>query len=104
MRHLRLFRAMLGGAGLVGCIGLLAGQARADIIEFVPVRSAYEPVAASAKTPPVAPSLAGAAAAPVKAASCSPERPADSRSANSRRADCASQRVAMAPAKDRAPH
>ena len=39
MRHLRLFRAMLGGAGLVGCIGLLAGQARADIIEFVPVRS-----------------------------------------------------------------
>ena len=104
MRHLRLFRAMLGGAGLVGCIGLLAGQARADIIEFVPVRSAYEPAAASAKTPPVAPSLPGAAAASVKSAPCSPERRADSRSANGRRADCAGQRVAMAPVKDRAPH
>jgi predicted transglutaminase-like cysteine proteinase len=36
MGHFRLLRALLGGAGLAGCVVLLAGQARADVVEFVP--------------------------------------------------------------------
>ena len=34
MRHSRLFRALAGTAGLAGCIALLAGQARAEAIQF----------------------------------------------------------------------
>ena len=36
MRHLKLVRALVGSAGLIGCVGLLASQARADIVEFYP--------------------------------------------------------------------
>ena len=90
MRHLRLFRAMLGGAGLVGCIGLLAGQARADIVEFVPVRSAYQPVALPAKAAPASPSVVPAKALP---------RPADAE-----RAKCRTDQLAMAPSRTRGPH
>ena len=99
MPHLLLFRAMLGGAGLAGCVGLLAGQARADIVEFVPVRDLNQAVIVTPKTPPVASSLPGAAAAPVKVAPCSADR-----RAKSRRAGCDGHRVAMAPSKGRAPH
>ena len=99
MPHLLLFRAMLGGAGLAGCVGLLAGQARADIVEFVPVRDLNQATIVTAQSPPVALSLPGAAAAPVKAAPCSRDR-----GAKSRPAECDGQRVAMAPSKVRAPH
>ena len=94
MPHLLLFRAMLGGAGLAGCVGLLAGQARADIVEFIPVR----PVTVTTTAPPVALSLPGAAAEPIKSAPCSTDRRAKSRGA-----ECEGHRVAMAPSKGRAP-
>ena len=94
MRHFRLLRAVLGGAGLVGCIGLLAGQARADIVEFVPVRSPDPAAMSSAENPP-APRLRSAAAAqPAKIAP---------RSLDGHGPNCAGQHMAMAPAKTRAP-
>ena len=91
MPHLLLFRAMLGGAGLAGCIGLLAGQARADIVEFVPVRPAQQAAAASQ----VSPALSGNAVLPAKA----PQLPA-----GKRRAGCDGQRIAMAPSRAAEPH
>ena len=36
MQDLGLYRALAGGAGLAGCIALLAEQARADAVEYVP--------------------------------------------------------------------
>jgi predicted transglutaminase-like cysteine proteinase len=67
MRHLRLFRALLGGAGLAGCIGLLAGQARADTIQFVPAAPfADRPLIVTGG--PVPPSLFGTVALPAKSA------------------------------------
>ena len=65
MRHLRIFRALLGGAGLAGCIALLAGQARADVIQFVPVPFENPPLIITG--PPVPPSLFGTVALPVRA-------------------------------------
>jgi len=94
MRHIRLLRAVLGGIGLAGCVGLLAGQARADIVEFVPVRSP-DPTAISRAENPPAPRLRTAATA--RAAKVAP------RSLAGQGADCAGQRIAMAPAKTRAP-
>jgi hypothetical protein len=94
MRHIRLLRALLGGVGLAGCVGLLAGQARADIVEFVPVRSA-DPAAISRTENPPSPRLRSAAAtAPAKVAPRTPD---------GRGTDCAGPRIAMAPAKTRAP-
>jgi hypothetical protein len=95
MRHFRLFRALLGGAGLVGCVGLLAGQARADTVEFVPVRWA-EPAAISQCDKP----------SPVRqhrVAKDQPPRKAAPRSIHSHARDCEDHRIAMAPAKARAP-
>ena len=63
MPHLGLWRGLVGGAVLAGCIALLAGQARADIVEFVP----QPPIAAGARTAPVAPSLFGTVALPTTA-------------------------------------
>ena len=66
MRHLRLLRAILGGAGLVGCIGLLAGQARADIVQFIPAPAAVNaPITVTGRPMPVTPSLFGTVALPV---------------------------------------
>jgi predicted transglutaminase-like cysteine proteinase len=68
MRHVKLLRAVLGSAGLIGCIGLLAGQARADIVRFVPAPPlAEQAIIVTAKAPPVAPSLFGTVALPVRA-------------------------------------
>lgn len=66
MRHLRLFRAALGGAGLAGCIALLAGQARAETVQFVPdVQPA--PIVVTGQGAPVSPDLFGTVALPVRA-------------------------------------
>ena len=94
MRHFRLLRALLGGAGLVGCVGLLAGQARADIVEFVPVRAA-DPGAIPQAGNPQSPHFRSAAAA--RSAKVAP------RSLDGRATDCEGPRVAMVPAKTRAP-
>lgn len=96
MRHFRLFRALLGGAGLVGCVGLLAGQARADIVEFVPVRTADPAtVARAAKTLPIRLGSVVQDRLPAKTAP---------RSVKKHEIDCDGHRIAMAPAKARAPH
>src|SRR5829696_8485256 len=63
MRRLRLFRAFLGGAGLAGCIALLAGQARAETSNFVPQNSILVTGQAAARTP----DLFGTVALPVRA-------------------------------------
>jgi hypothetical protein len=94
MRHLRFVRALLGGAGLAGCIGLLAGQARADIVEFVPVQPVHR-AAGTAKAPRVASVVPAALALLAKPSLDKSGRP---------RADCAAPRLAMAPAQVRAPH
>ena len=44
MQDLGLYRALAGGAGLAGCIALLADQAKADAVEIV----APEPIAIAA--------------------------------------------------------
>ncbi len=67
MRHLKLFRALLGGAGLAGCIGLLAGQARADIVQFIPAPPVSETITVTGRVVPVAPNLFGTVALPVRA-------------------------------------
>lgn len=66
MRHLRLFRALLGGAGLVGCIGLLAGQARAQVSEIYE-RWNQNPIVVTGNGRPVTPDLFGTVALPVRA-------------------------------------
>lgn len=66
MLQFRLLRAILGGAGLAGCIGLLAGQARADVIQFIPARPAVSaPIIVTGKALPVTPSVFGTIALPV---------------------------------------
>ena len=67
MRHLRLIRALLGGAGLAGCIGLLAGQARADIVQFIPAPPMPQTIVVTGRGMPVAPNLFGTIALPVRA-------------------------------------
>jgi predicted transglutaminase-like cysteine proteinase len=68
MPHLRLFRAVLGSAGLAACIALLAGQARAETIHFVPqVQRAPAPIVVTGHTAPVSPNLFGTVALPVRA-------------------------------------
>lgn len=68
MRHLRLFRALLGSAGLAGCIGLLAGQARAEVAQFVPQRAAFPaPLIVTRHNAPISPDLFGTVALPVRA-------------------------------------
>ena len=62
MRQLRLLRALIGGAGLAGCIGLLAGQARADTLDFIP-----PPIIVTAQAAPISPNLFGTVALPVRA-------------------------------------
>ena len=95
MRHFRLLRALLGGAGLLGCVGLLAGQARADIVEFVPVRATDPGAISRAGDSPSPPLRSAAATRPAKVAP---------RSLDGRGTDCEGPRIAMAPAKTRAPH
>lgn len=63
MRHLRLFRALLGSAGLAGCVALLAGQARAQVIQSDPQR-----IVVTGRLAPVSPDLFGTVALPVRAA------------------------------------
>lgn len=63
MRQLRLLRALVGGAGLAGCIALLAGQARADTLDFIP----QPPIIVTAQAAPISPNLFGTVALPVKA-------------------------------------
>ena len=66
MRHWRVIRALLGGAGLAACVGLLAGQARADVVQFVP--APYEnPHLIIVNGLPAAPNLFGTVALPVQA-------------------------------------
>ena len=94
MPHVWLFRALLGGAGLAGCVGLLAGQARADIVEFVPVRSPDPAAISRADNPPSTRLARAPAAQPAKAAR---------RSADRHGTDSDGHRIAKAPAKTRAP-
>jgi predicted transglutaminase-like cysteine proteinase len=62
MRHLRMLRALVGGAGLAACVALLAGQARAESAAYVP-----EPIVVTARNAPVSPDLFGTIALPVRA-------------------------------------
>ena len=62
MQHLRLLRALLGGAGLAGCIGLLAGQARAQVVQYVPQPA----ITITGRAAPVSPDLFGTVALPVR--------------------------------------
>jgi predicted transglutaminase-like cysteine proteinase len=62
MRQLRLLRALVGGAGLAGCIALLAGQARADTLDFIPA-----PIIVTGQAAPITPDLFGTVALPVRA-------------------------------------
>ena len=64
MRHLRLFRALLGGAGLAGCIGLLAGQARAQVAD---IYARWNPIVVTGQLAPMSPDLFGTTALPVRA-------------------------------------
>lgn len=67
MPHLRLLRAMLGGAGLAGCIVLLAGHARAEAFPFVPQRTTVAPpLIVTGNNAPVSPDLFGTVALPVR--------------------------------------
>ena len=67
MPHLRLLRAMLGGAGLAGCIVLLAGQARAEAFPFVSQRTTVAPpLIVTGNNAPVSPDLFGTVALPVR--------------------------------------
>ena len=66
MRHLRLIRALVGGAGLATCVGLLAGQARAEPIRFAPQAHLMQaPIIVTGR--PVAPDLFGTVTLPVSA-------------------------------------
>ena len=64
MRHSRLIRAVLGSAGLAGCIGLLAGQARAQVSE---IYGRWNTDTVTARSAPVTPDLFGTVALPVRA-------------------------------------
>jgi predicted transglutaminase-like cysteine proteinase len=64
MRHLRLIRAVLGSAGLAACIGLLAGQARAQGVGGIYERW-NNPIVVTGR--PVTPDLFGTVALPVRA-------------------------------------
>src|SRR5687767_7614730 len=66
MPHLRLFRAILGGAGLAGCVALLAGQARADVIQFIPQHH-QAPIVVTGHSSPDSPDLFGTVALRVRA-------------------------------------
>ena len=66
MPHLRMFRALLGGAGLAGCLGLLAAQARAEVIKFVPQQH-QRPIVVTGQNAPASPDLFGTVALPVRA-------------------------------------
>ena len=66
MAPLRMLRAVLGSAGLVGCIALLAGQARADEIQFIP-QDRQRPIIVTGKSTPISPDLFGTVALPVRA-------------------------------------
>ena len=63
MRYRRAIRALLGGAGLAGCIALLAGQARADVTQIYSKWQA-RPIVVTGRA---APDLFGTVALPVKA-------------------------------------
>ena len=64
MHHRRVFRALLGGAGLAGCILLLAGKAQAQVSD---IYSKWNPIIVTANAPPMTPDLFGTVALPVKA-------------------------------------
>lgn len=64
MQHRRVFRALIGSAGLAGCAMLLAGEARAQVAA---IYSKWNPIVVTANAPPVTPSLFGTVALPVKA-------------------------------------
>lgn len=61
MRHLRLLRALVGGAGLAACLALVAGQARAGTADYIP-----PPIRVTAQSP-ITPSLFGTVALSVRA-------------------------------------
>ena len=66
MRHMRLIRGVLGSAGLVGCIALLAGQARAQGVNDIYARW-NRPIVVTGRSAPVTPDLFGTVALPVRA-------------------------------------
>jgi predicted transglutaminase-like cysteine proteinase len=63
MPYLRLVRGLLGGAGLAGCIALLAAQARAETANIVPHTS----ILVTGQAGPRTPDLFGTVALPVRA-------------------------------------
>ena len=65
MPRLRLFRAILGSAGLAGCVALLAGQARAQGVSGIYERWNTDIV--TGRSAPVTPDLFGTVALPVRA-------------------------------------
>lgn len=64
MPHLRLFRAVLGSAGLAACVALLAGQARAQVSD---IYARWNPIVVTGHSAPVSPNLFGTVALPVRA-------------------------------------
>ena len=65
MQHVRLIRAVLGSAGLAGCIALLAGQARAQVND---IYARWDrPTVVTGRVAPVTPDLFGTVALPVRA-------------------------------------
>ena len=66
MQHLRLIRAVLGSAGLLGCIALLSGQARAQSVSGIYERW-NRPIVVNGRVAPVTPNLFGTIALPVRA-------------------------------------
>ena len=65
MRHLRLFRALLGSAGLAGCVALLAGEARAQVSDIYARWN--KPIIVTGRNTAPAPELFGTVALPVRA-------------------------------------
>ena len=64
MQHRRVIRALVGGAGLAGCVLLLASKAQAQVAD---IYSKWNPIVVTANAPPVAPDFFGTVALPVKA-------------------------------------
>lgn len=62
MEHLRMLRALVGGAGLAACVALLAGQARAATAEYLP-----EPNIVASRLAPAKPDVFGTVALPIRA-------------------------------------
>ncbi|MEO7365340.1 MAG: transglutaminase-like cysteine peptidase [Sphingomicrobium sp.] len=62
MRHVRILRALIGGAGLAACLALLGTQARAAAADYIP-----EPILVTSRQAPANPDFFGTVALPIRA-------------------------------------